>query len=132
MKKMNPVVHFEMPAEDRKRMSSFYTNVFGWETTQLWPEMWDYVVVMTTESDEKWPKKRWAINGGFYQKTDDPLSGCPWFVIHVDDVNEYVKKVEEAWWKIIWNPMDINWVWLYVSFVDTEGNRVGMLEPTGM
>ncbi|MDD3646019.1 MAG: VOC family protein [Candidatus Gracilibacteria bacterium] len=132
MKKMNPVVHFEMPAEDRKRMSSFYTNVFGWETTQLGPEMGDYVVVMTTESDEKGPKKRGAINGGFYQKTDDPLSGCPGFVIHVDDVNEYVKKVEEAGGKIIGNPMDINGVGLYVSFVDTEGNRVGMLEPTGM
>ncbi len=25
--KMNPVVHFEMPAEDRKRMAVFYTNV---------------------------------------------------------------------------------------------------------
>ena len=29
--KMNPVVHFEMPAENRKRMGSFYASVFGWE-----------------------------------------------------------------------------------------------------
>lgn len=29
MKKMNPVVHFEMPAEDSKRMIEFYSNVFG-------------------------------------------------------------------------------------------------------
>jgi predicted enzyme related to lactoylglutathione lyase len=28
--KMNPVVHFEMPANDRKRMADFYTKVFGW------------------------------------------------------------------------------------------------------
>ena len=32
---MNPVVHFEMPAEDRKRMAEFYTKVFGWKTEQL-------------------------------------------------------------------------------------------------
>ena len=30
---MNPVVHFEMPAVDRKRMCEFYTKVFGWKTT---------------------------------------------------------------------------------------------------
>ena len=29
---MDPVVHFEMPAEDRKRMADFYTRVFGWKT----------------------------------------------------------------------------------------------------
>jgi len=28
---MDPVVHFEMPAEDRKRMADFYANVFGWK-----------------------------------------------------------------------------------------------------
>lgn len=35
---MNPVVHFEMPAEDPKRMSGFYTRAFGWQTKQLGPE----------------------------------------------------------------------------------------------
>jgi len=51
--KMNPVVHFEMPAEDRKRMSEFYAKTFGWRTTQLGPEMGDYVLVQTDETDEK-------------------------------------------------------------------------------
>ena len=42
MSKMNPVVHFEMPAENRKRMAQFYTNVFGWKIQQLGPEMGNY------------------------------------------------------------------------------------------
>ena len=29
---MNPVVHFEMPAEDKNRMADFYTKAFGWKT----------------------------------------------------------------------------------------------------
>lgn len=29
---MNPVVHFEIPAMDMKRMKSFYETVFGWQT----------------------------------------------------------------------------------------------------
>lgn len=130
MKKMCPVVHFEMPAIDRKRMRKFYTDTFGWETEQLDEDMWNYVTVMTTESDKNGPKKPWAINGWFYDKTDDKLSQCPWFVISVDNAKEYIKKLENAWWKVQWEPMNIPWVWLYVSFIDTEGNRVGILEPT--
>jgi predicted enzyme related to lactoylglutathione lyase len=53
---MNPVVHFEMPAEDRNRMSKFYTKAFGWQTQLLGPDMGDYVVVATTETDDGGPK----------------------------------------------------------------------------
>jgi uncharacterized protein len=49
---MNPVVHFEIPAEDRKRMVDFYTHVFGWRARMLGPEMGNYVVVTTTEVDD--------------------------------------------------------------------------------
>ena len=61
--KMDPVVHFEMPAENKERMSKFYTKAFGWQTNQLGPEMGEYVLVTTTEVDEKMmPKKPGAIN----------------------------------------------------------------------
>ena len=63
---MNPVVHFEMPAEDRHRMRQFYETTFGWKTEQLGPDMGDYVLVT------------------------------------------------------------------YVSFFDTEGNRVSMMQPDQM
>lgn len=128
--KMNPVVHFEMPAEDRKRMSNFYTNVFGWETNQLGEDMGNYVVVMTTESDKKGPKKLGVINGGFYQKTDDSRLDHPSVVIQVDDIKEHIKKVKTGGGKILGEPMDIPGVGLYASFIDTEGNRLSMLQPS--
>ena len=53
----NPVVHFEMPAEDRKRMADFYTKVFGWKTQQLGEDMGNYILAATTDSDERGPKK---------------------------------------------------------------------------
>ena len=88
MSKMNPAVHFEMPAEDKNRMIKFYSTVFGWQTQQLGPEMGDYVVVTTAESDETGrPKMGGAINGGFYQKTEDAISNHPSVVIAVDDIN---------------------------------------------
>src|SRR6185369_896560 len=66
--KMSPVIHFEMPAENRERMARFYTDVFGWHAEMMGPEMGDYVVVATTESDDHGPKKPGAINGGFFPK----------------------------------------------------------------
>ena len=93
MSEMNPVVHFEMPAEDRKRMSEFYTKVFGWKAQQLGPEMGNYVVVQTAETDDKGMiKKPGAINGGFYQKTEDPISNYPSVVIGVGDIIEVNNK----------------------------------------
>jgi predicted enzyme related to lactoylglutathione lyase len=127
--KMNPVVHFEMPAEDRKRMADFYTNVFGWKTQMLGSEMGNYVLATTTESDEKGPKKPGAINGGFFPKSDDKPAQYPSVVILVEDIKEHMKEVEKAGGKVLGEPWDIPNVGLYVAFIDTEGNRVSMLQP---
>jgi predicted enzyme related to lactoylglutathione lyase len=127
--KMNPVVHFEIPAEDRKRVADFYADVFGWKTQMLGPEMGDYVLATTTESDIKGPKKPGAINGGFFPKSDDKPAQYPSVVIAVEDIKKHMKKVEKAGGKVLGEPWDIPGVGLYVSFIDTEGNRVSMLQP---
>jgi uncharacterized protein len=130
---MNPVVHFEMPAQDRKRMSDFYAKTFGWQTQILGEEMGGYVLATTAESDETGrPKQGGAINGGFYQRTEDPVSHAPSVVIAVENLNDHIKKVTNGGGKIIGEPQDIPGVGKWVSFVDTEGNRVSMLQPTGM
>jgi uncharacterized protein len=129
--KMNPVVHFEMPAEDRKRMADFYTKAFGWKTQQLGEDMGNYVLATTTDSDENgMPNKPGAINGGFFQKTDDRPAQYPSVVIAVDNIKEHMTNVEKSGGKVLGEPMDIPGIGLYVSFFDTEGNRVGMIQPT--
>ena len=133
MSKMNPVVHFEMPAEDKNRMVKFYSTVFSWQTQQLGPEMGEYVVVSTTESgDDGRPKMTGAINGGFYQKTDDLNTQHPSLVIAVDDVNESIKKIKSGGGTVLGEPMDIPGVGKYISFIDTEGNRLSILQPLQM
>ena len=127
--KMNPVVHFEMPTDDPKRVAKFYTDVFGWENKLMGPEMNDYVLATTTESDEKGPKKLGAINGGFFPKSKSE-SKCPSVVIQVDDIKEHMEKVKTAGGKILGKPVEIPGVGWYVSFVDTEGNTVSMLQPS--
>jgi uncharacterized protein len=129
--KMNPVVHFEMPAEDRKRMADFYTKAFGWKTQQLGEDMGNYVLATTADSDENgMPKKPGAINGGFFQKTNDKPAQYPSVVIAVDNIKDHMTNVEKSGGKVLGEPMNIPGIGLYVSFFDTEGNRVGMIQPT--
>jgi uncharacterized protein len=130
MNKIDPVVHFEMPAEDRKRMAGFYSTVFGWKTELLGEEMGNYVTVATGETDEKgFPKMPGTINGGFYPKSKDMPAQYPSIVIAVDDIRESMQKVTKANGKVLGEPMPIPGVGTYVSFVDTEGNRVSLLQP---
>jgi uncharacterized protein len=127
---MDPVVHFEMPAEDRKRMADFYTKVFGWQAQMMGEEMGNYVTVTTTETDEKGrPKKAGSINGGFYLKKEDWPAQYPSIVIAVDDIKEAARKVTAAGGKVLGEAVAIPGVGSYVSFIDTEGNRVSILQP---
>ncbi len=127
---MDPVIHFEMPAEDRKRMIKFYSSVFGWQTQQLGPEMGEFVLATTTESDQNGnPKKLGTINGGFYQKTGD-VAQTTTVTIQVDDTKAYMKRIVAAGGKLSGEPMDIPNVGLFVSFFDTEGNRVNIIQPS--
>ena len=128
---MDPVVHFEMPYQDKNRMAGFYTKAFGWKPQMLGPEMGEYVVVTTCETDEKGrPKNPGSINGGLYKKPSDPTGQHPSVVIAVADIQDAFKRVKQAGGKVLGEPMDIPGVGLYAGFLDTEGNRVSLLQPS--
>ncbi len=131
MGKMNPVVHFEMPYEDGKRLVKFYTQAFGWQMQMLGQDMGDYVTAATTETDEnRMIKRPGAINGGFFPKKPDWPAQYPSVVIAVDDIREAMQKVSDAGGIVLGEPMEIPGIGLYVSFTDTEGNQVSMLQPS--
>ena len=134
MKKMNPVVHFEMPAEDRQRMADFYSKTFGWKMNMMGEEMGNYIVVQTSEAaDEKGtPKMPGMINGGFYTKTKEMPTQYPSVVIAVDDISASIKDIKDNGGTVQGEPMDIPGVGAYVSFIDTEGNKISILQPVAM
>jgi predicted enzyme related to lactoylglutathione lyase len=134
---MNPVVHFEMPFEDRDRMADFYKKAFGWQAQMFGPEMGDYVVMTTAEMDPatKFPKKPGQINGGFFKRSEE--NKHPSIVIAVEDIRKAMKDVEAAGGKLVGmqtpgEPVDIPGIGLYAGFIDSEGNRVSMLQPSPM
>ncbi|MHA1926826.1 MAG: VOC family protein [Candidatus Thorarchaeota archaeon] len=115
---MPKVVHFEIVADDAKRISKFYEKVFDWKV-QKWEGPMDYWFLMT--GDEKEP----GIDGAFgmRQSPDDVTVNT----IDVDDVDKYVKLVEENGGEIVRPKQVIPGVGYLAYFKDTEGNLWGMM-----
>ena len=126
---MNPVVHLEIPFENRERMAKFYQSAFGWQTKMLGEEMGNYVLATTVESDENGPKKLGCINEGFSNKKLPDSNSYPSFVIAVDDINESMKKITNIGGKILGEPIHIPGVGKSAWFIYTEGNRLSVLQP---
>ena len=129
---MNPVVHFEMPYEDRARMMDFYAKTFGWEPHEMGPAMGDYFVITTSERDPatNFPKKPGMINGGFFKKS--AANAAPGIVMSVPDIRSAMARITEAGGTVVDEPMDIPGNGIYVSFIDTEGNRASIIQPLPM
>lgn len=138
--KKNPVTHFEMGYEDPDRIQKFYQSAFGWETKQMGPEMGNYILATTTETDEnQMVKTPGTINGGFYDLKQTDIK-APSVVVEVDDIRTSMKAVEEAGGKILGvpdqtgqmtkEPQEIPGVGFWMSIADTEGNRLSMIQST--
>ena len=140
MNEPNPVVHFEMGYKDKNRMTKFYETVFHWKTHPMGEDMGNYVLATTTETDAQGMiQTKGAINGGFYQKIDDPLSHAPSIVISVPDIKKAMDDVVASGGKILGSmnekgevgmePTMIPGVGLWISAMDTEDNRFSILQP---
>ncbi len=104
---MDPVVHFEMPYENRERVARFYESTFDWQMQLLGEDMGNYVLAKTTESSESGPTKPGAINGGLFQKQPDWPMQYPSVVSAVGDLQESMRKVTDAGGEVLGEPMEI-------------------------
>lgn len=126
---MNPVVHFEIPFENRERIVDFYKTVFGWQVQLLGEEMGNYVLVTTAEADAQPGAPAGAINGGFFARKPEWPGQYPSIVIAVNDIVAAMENVATAGGQVLGEPMTIPGVGQYVAFLDSEGNRISMLQP---
>ncbi len=136
----HPVVHFEMGYNDKSRMVNFYQTAFGWRAQDMGEDMGGYVVAQTADTDaDGMVQTPGTINGGFYQKTDDPTSQAPSIVISVQNIKQAMEDVKLAGGVIngsmlpdgskTMEPTEIPGVGLWMSCNDTEGNRFSILQP---
>ena len=124
---MDKVVHFEIPADNVERAKKFYQETFDWKITPV-PQM-NYTLLGTVEIDEKnMPKEAGAINGGLMERSFG-IQG-PVLTISVDNIDVAIEKIQKQGGKIFQGKMEVPTVGFTAYFADTEGNVLGLIQPT--
>jgi predicted enzyme related to lactoylglutathione lyase len=126
---MNPVVHFELPYKDKKRAIEFYASAFNWKLQDLGEEGNNYVLATTAETDAKPGFPAGVINGGLYPIKPDWPHQHPSVVVGVKNIQESMQRIQKSGGEVLGDPIEIPGFGFYVSFVDTEGNRLSIIEP---
>jgi predicted enzyme related to lactoylglutathione lyase len=114
------VVHIEITANDRKALSKFYADVFGWKIAHL-----DEMNYSTFETGD-------GVGGGFNPVSEDNPAGTVTFYIHTDDVTASLKDIEKAGGTILVPEMEIPNTGKFGLFLDPQGNKIGLFKPFPM
>jgi len=124
----NRVIHFEVQADDLNRARNFYEKTFGWEISQM----------MKAEEGgmDYWGLKTGAdgtpgINGGLYKRQPENKLYTYDCTIQVADLDKAIEAVKKNGGQIRGDKMEIPGVGWFAGAVDAEGNRFGIMQPTG-
>jgi predicted enzyme related to lactoylglutathione lyase len=119
------VTWFELPADDTARAGKFYTDVFGWNMSDMGGG--SLAAQSVPSGDDLMPLEPGVINGDISPRSqafDKPL-----IVITVEDMKAKIDMVKEAGGKVALEPQQMegmNMLWAIVT--DTEGNNIGVIQ----
>ncbi|WP_117211028.1 VOC family protein [Allorhizocola rhizosphaerae] len=114
----NPVIHFEIPADDMIRAKAFYESVFDWDIVHYGE--YGYTVINTVGEGGKE-----GINGGLVTR------GQPWIApgvsVRVADIDAALARIEANGGKIL-RPKQAIGIGFVAYFTDTEDNVGAVLQ----
>jgi uncharacterized protein len=120
------VVHFELPADDVKRATTFYQKTFDWQIQPM-PEM-EYTMLGTAPSDAQgMPTEPGTINGGMGKR--GPILKVPVVTLLVDSIDAAAKAIVKNGGRMVRGKEAIGPMGFTAYFSDTEGNVVGLFQP---
>ncbi len=123
--KMDKIVHFEIPYEDKERAIKFYKDSFDWGIQDM-PEM-KYTMIHTVDVDEKhMPAEKGAINGGMFKRARDLKNTL--LTINVESIDESLENVKANGGEIVREKRAVGDMGFIAYFKDTEGNVLGIWE----
>jgi len=108
------VVHVEFSAQDREAAGKFFSDLFGWEVTQI-PEM-HYA---TFDSGN-------FVGGGLNPISETNPAGTVLVYIGTDDIDASLAKAESLGGKIVTPKTEIPGSGWYGFFSDPTGNIIGL------
>ncbi len=112
------ITHIDIPVDDMKRATDFYSTVLGWEIQEL-PGYEGYPM---------WQAPNKISGGGFSQREDGFQSVRNY--VEVDSIDEVLAAVTDAGGAVVMEKTPISDTSWYAVFSDTEGNQMGLYEGT--
>ena len=113
---MPTIMHFEIPADNVERATSFYAKLFGWEIKEI-PGM-DYWMITTSGEN--------PVGGGM-TKRQNPGQAIVNY-IDVPSVDKYAAEIEKLGGKVILRKTAIPEMGYFAICLDTENNTFGIWE----
>jgi uncharacterized protein len=110
------IVHVELSAKDRKSLSKFYADVFGWEM-----EHDDDMNYTTFKAGD-------GVAGGFNPVTEESPAGTVTIYIETDDVTASLKDVQKAGGAVLIPEAEIPGQGKFGLFRDPQGNMIGLFK----
>lgn len=118
----NPVVHWEITAQDGKKAQEFYAKLFNWNVNANNPMNYGLVDTHTKK----------GINGGI-QQTPKGTPPMVTIYIEVDDLQAYLSKAQKLGGKTVVPPTVIPNMVTFAVFADPqEGTVVGLVKAEEM
>jgi len=109
------ICHLEIPAPDLAKAKAFYTEVFGWETSEP-PGMEGHYLMF---------KDHQGIGGGFDPSIEPTDQGAN-IVLWVEDIEATLKRINDAGGATITEKSAIPGHGFFANFRDPNGNRLGI------
>jgi len=121
----NPIVHFEIPADDVARAQTFYQSVFGWKIKQMPMPAGGIEYYGVTTRNEGQP----GINGGLMKRN---MPGQPFAnYVAVKSIDEFLARVTASGGSVILPRQEIApGMGSIAVFKDTEENMMGLYQPS--
>ncbi len=118
------IVHFEIPADDVKKLAKFYSELFGWKIEKT-PGPVDYWSIETVPID-KGEAVRPGVNGGMMKRQYPGHK--PVNYISVESIDEYVKKIETLGGKVLVPKMEVPGIGWWALALDPESNQFAIMQ----
>lgn len=125
--KKNTVSHFEIYANDPKKLADFYTKMFDWTTTDM-PQS-DYILVQSGETDDKGMLKHpGAINGGIARRPEGfTINGAVNYSM-VDSIEDSIARAHSLGARMTKGKTPVPGMGWFAMFIDPEGNNFAVFK----
>ena len=115
------IVHYEIPAGNLKKLSGFYSKVFGWKFRDSGMTSMKYFVIDMARNRPA----GFLVSGGMY---DSKRKGKPISYIGTPNIDATVRKFVSSGGKITHKKALVPGMGWSAQGVDPEGNNVGMFQ----